>query len=92
MPFGVALELAFFLYIMQLILAEDNLITAVVYLDNVTVVGRDSITCWQNVLLIIGHLTDVGMKLSPKKFFVLCPEITILAHHLFAGILCLCTK
>ena len=40
------MELAFFLYIMQRILAEDNLVTAVVYLDKVTVVGRDFITCW----------------------------------------------
>ena len=72
---------------MQRILADDNLLAAVVYLDDVTIVGRDFTTCWHNALRVIGRLTDAGMKLSPKKCFLLCLEITVLGHRLGAGVL-----
>ena len=72
---------------MQRILADDNLVAAVVYLDDVTVVGRDFVSCWTHALRVIDRLTAAGMKLSPKKCFFLCLEITVLGHHLGAGIL-----
>ena len=72
---------------MQCILPEDNLVAAVLYLDDVTVVGQDFITCWQNMSHVVSWLTNVGMNLSPKKCFFLYLDSTVLDHCLGTGTL-----
>ena len=71
---------------MATLLRKENLIICVVYLDDVTIVGRTPSECWHNTLIVIDHLTSAGMNLSAKKCKFALRSIDILGHRFCRGV------
>ena len=64
-----------------------NMCIAVVYLDDVNVVGCTHGECWCNTMRVLATLTSSGMSMSAKKccFWIHC--IVVLGHNLGSGVL-----
>ena len=70
---------------MATLLRKENLIICVVYLDDVTIVGRTVSECWYNTLIVIDCLTSACMNLSAKKCKYALRPIDILGHYFCKG-------
>ena len=70
---------------MQRVLAEDHLIIAVVYLDDVTAFSHTLPDCWVNSLAAVWRITASGMNLQPKKLKFLIDDLFVLRHRFGAG-------
>ena len=87
MPFGVSTAPAFFQYVMNHLLGDMNMCIAVVYLDDVTVVGLSRVDCWHNTCRVLAALTCSGMNVSAKKCRFCVNRVVVLGHNLGAGVL-----
>ena len=72
---------------MNHLLGDMNMCIAVVYLDDINVVGCIHVECWCNTMRVLAALTSSGMNMSAKKchFYINC--VAVLGHNLGAGVL-----
>ena len=82
MPFGLANAPATFERIMEQVLAGLPLSTALVYLDDVLVAGRDFADQMVNLRTVLQRLRKANLKLSPKKCFLFQREVRYLGRIL----------
>ena len=85
MPFGVSTTPAFFYYVINHLMGDMNMCIAVVYLDDINVVGCIHVVCWCNTMRVLAALTSSGMNVSAKKCHFCINCLVVLGYNLGAA-------
>lgn len=85
MPFGLCNAPATFQRLMESVLGDLPFDVLLVYLDDVLVFSRDFCSHLEKLDMVFSRLRDHGLKLNPKKCFLLRPEVKFLGHVVSAA-------
>lgn len=85
MPFGLCNAPATFQRLMESVLGDLAFDVLLVYLDDILVFSKDFHSHLEKLDLVLRRLRDHGLKLNPKKYFLLRPEVKCLGHVVSAA-------
>lgn len=85
MPFGLCNAPATFQRLMESVLGDLAFDVLLVYLDDILVFSKDFHSHLEKLDLVFRRLRDHGLKLNPKKCFLLRPEVKFLGHVVSAA-------
>lgn len=85
MPFGLCNAPASFQRLMESVLGDLAFDVLLVYLDDVLVFSKDFSSHLEWLDLVFSRLRDHGLKLNPKKCFLLRQEVKFLGHVVSAA-------
>lgn len=80
MPFGLCNAPATFQRLMEAVLSELPLQTALVYIDDILVHAKDFEQEVTNLEVVFQRLRDANLKLNPKKCVLFAQEVNFLGH------------
>ena len=80
MPFGLSNAPATFERLMEQVLAGLPLTTALVYLDDVLVAGRNFSEHLAHLSVVLQRFREASLKLNPKKCFLFQLQVKYLGH------------
>ena len=72
---------------MNNLLVDMNMCIAIVYLDDVNVVGCTHVECWCNTMRILAALASSSMSVSARKCCFCIHHMVVLGHNLGTGVL-----
>ena len=80
MPMGLCNSPATFSRLMQACLGDQNLLSVIVYLDDLLVFGKSFEEMMERLDMVFSRLNEFGLKLKPEKCHLFKPEISYLGH------------
>ena len=82
MPMGLCNSASTFQRLMNLVLSDLHWCTAMVYLDDIIVWGKDFVEHKARLTEVLNRLREAGLKINPKKCQICKKEISFLGHKL----------
>ena len=84
MPFGLTNEGASFCRLMEMCIGDQQYVTLLFYLDNISIFGEMANQMLDRIELAFSHLKEFNLKIKPKKLYFFQTSVTFLGHILSA--------